>query len=165
MGRIPVLLTGAGPVEQVFEFWRAKQRRPERCKLTEGRRKLILRALKDHDVRDLCALVAYAYESEDAGPRFWRGENRAGRTYLDLTNLLSDRNRLPGRVESALDWLDRVDDGAEDGVIDTDDATALIAALVHRRPGQRPSLATTPGPTEKRARPLRATRVRFGGGE
>lgn len=146
MGQIPETLPGRSPAEQVFEFWRARQKRPDWCKLTKPRRKLIERALRDYEARDLCALVAYAYEADEPGPRFWRGDNRDGRTYLDLTNLLSDAARLPGRVEAALAWVERMDAGPEEQADPTpDNPVAWLRALADRAPGEA---VTTPQPTQ-----------------
>lgn len=125
------------PVAQVFNFWLRHQEHPGRCRLTDGRKRLITSALRDYDVAEVCALVAYAYEADEPGPRFWRGENNRGRTYLDLTNLLSDAKRLPGRIEAALEWVDRKAAGETETVVPQDDATQVMQALINRVPGQR----------------------------
>lgn len=131
------------PAEQVFEFWLAYQKRPDLCKLTVARRKLLKRALKDYDALDLCALVKYAYEANEPGPKYWRGDNRQDRTYLDLVNLLSDAARLPGRVEKAVTWLDAREAAPATSQAIEDDPTAFLAALARRAPGETPALATT----------------------
>jgi len=130
-------LPGRTPAEQVYRFWLGYQRRPRLCKLTDARRKLIRRALADYEVEDLVALVRYAYEASEPGPKFWRGDNRTGRTYLDLTNLLSDAKRLPGRVEAAVAW---VEEGQ--GEEEVEDPTATLAALARRAPGSATTRAT-----------------------
>lgn len=117
-------------INAVFEAWRARQRLPAACKLTAPRRKLIEAAVKDHGTDDLLALVRYAYDADEPGPRFWRGDNRQERTYLDLTNLLV-RSKLAGRVEAALAWV--MDGGAE---ADPTDPTAMLAQLARRAPGE-----------------------------
>lgn len=164
MKMLPEKLKGDSPAEQVFLYWRGFQARPKVCKLTLGRRKLLKRALVDYEPLELAALVLYAYESSDPGPKFWRGDNRTGRTYLDLTNLLSDAARLPGRVESAMNWSDSraAADAQIPGSVDVEeDPTALLAALARRVPGQRVTPATTSTPEEsvpavfKRTRRLR----------
>ena len=66
-------------------------------------RKLLLRALRDHEPDAVVALMDYAHLSGEAGPRFWRGVNVAGRKYLGLDNLLR-AEKLPGRIEAALAW-------------------------------------------------------------
>ena len=164
MGKIPDNLPGRTPAERVFLYWRARQRAPDRCKLTQPRRKLIDRAMRDYDARELCALICYAYEADEPGPRFWRGDNRDGRTYLDLTNLLSDAARLPGRVEAALAWVDRVEGATdrEDAEATPDDPTAWIRALADRAPGE-PAAATPqaqPGRQAQRTQPASAVRPR-----
>lgn len=155
MGRIPDHLPGRCPAEQVFAYWRARQRAPDRCKLTQPRRKLIERALRDYEARDLCALICYAYEADEPGPRFWRGDNRDGRTYLDLTNLLSDAARLPGRVEAALAWVDRVDgvDDADPSSTDPEDPTAWLRALADRVPGEAAVATAQPQQARRTQRP------------
>lgn len=125
----------------MFLYWRGFQARPDACKFTEARRKLVNRALADYDDRDLCALVLYAYRADEPGPRFWRGDNRDSRTYLDLVNLLSEAARLPGRVEAATAWLDACQRAPDVGVAVEDDPTAMLAALARRAPGE--SVAVT----------------------
>lgn len=150
MGRIPETLPGRSPAEKVYFAWRSRQRAPERCKLTEARRKLIRRALRDYEVEEVVALIVYAYEADEPGPRYWRGDNRQGRTYLDLTNLLSDAARLPGRVEAALAWVES--DGAGEPI---EDPTAMLSALANRAPGATTTATEeTPPSTPRRRRAL-----------
>lgn len=97
-------------VAQVFEHWRKRQLRPDLCRLTNERRKLIEAALSDdgYEPKHLCSLVDYAYEAETAEARWWRGENPHGRWYVDLENLLV-RRKLAPRVERAVPWAERRD--------------------------------------------------------
>lgn len=138
---IPQTLPGRSPEEQVYLFWRARQKRPRLCKLTAPRRRLLRGALQDYEPRDLCALVAYAYEAEEKGPRFWRDSD-----YLDLSNLLVGK-KLAGRMEKAVDWYERqMANGGEEI-----DPVELMAALQRRKPGEPISLghgAVTPNAAE-----------------
>ncbi len=94
-------------VEQVFEAWRRRQRRPTVCRLTEDRVDLIRsRLAKGYTVEDLGILFDYAWEARDPDARFWRGDNSRGRTYLDLANLLR-AGKLAGRIEKARIWHER----------------------------------------------------------
>jgi len=131
---IPQVLPGRTPEEQVYLFWRARQKRPNLCKLTAPRKRLLRGALRDYEARDLCALVVYAYESDAKGPRFWREGD-----YLDLVNLLVGKN-LAGRMEKAVDWHERqMANGGEEI-----DPVALMTALQSRKPGTRTSLGHVP---------------------
>lgn len=94
-------------VESVFEAWRARQARPEACRLTDERRDLIrVRLALGYEVEDFVLLVRYAAESDEPGPRWWRGDNPTRKRYTDLANLLR-REKLAGRVEAAREWLHR----------------------------------------------------------
>lgn len=145
-------LPGRSPAEQVFLRWRGYQARPKACKFTAARRKLVNRSLADYEVEDLVALVDYAYRADEPGPKFWRGDNRQGRTYLDLVNLLSNAARLPGRVEAALAWVAK---GAQEV---PEDPTEMLAALARRAPGE--CVATTVR-EEPRQRRMGTPRVRW----
>lgn len=106
----------ASDVDQVWEAWRARQKRPALVRLTEERRKLIRARLKlGYTADELCTLVRYAYESDDDRPRFWRGENagQEARTYLDIENLLRV-HKLGERVPAALAWANPGDDDGDD---------------------------------------------------
>jgi hypothetical protein len=93
------------PVQQVFDLWRGYRPNPAYCRLTAARRKLLAARLRDYSAADLCALVRYAFESDAAEARFWRGENDRRAEYTDLVNLLRV-SKLDGRVERALLWRD-----------------------------------------------------------
>ena len=91
-------------IEQVFEAWRKRQARPDACRLTEDRRDLIRWRLGlGYEVDDLLTLFRYAAESDDAGPRWWRGDNPTRKRYTDLDHLLR-RTKLAGRIEAAHEW-------------------------------------------------------------
>lgn len=91
-------------IEQVFEAWRQRQKRPEACRLTEDRIDLIrARLRRGYTTEDLLVLFEYAWEASTADARFWRGDNARRRTYLDLANLLR-AGKLAGRVEAARNW-------------------------------------------------------------
>jgi len=92
-------------IERVFENWKARQRRPEACRLTEDRIELLrARLSKGYTVEDLLGLFEYAWCADTAEARFWRGDNTRRRTYLDLANLLR-AGKLAGRIETAANWL------------------------------------------------------------
>jgi hypothetical protein len=101
-------------IERVFESWRARQKRPERVRLTRDRRTLIRRRIESgHTVDDLLAVIRYAFEAETPEARFWRGENNRGAKYLGLDNLFRV-GKVSDRVDRALDWLDDLDEQASD---------------------------------------------------
>ena len=106
-------------VEAVWLAWRDRQARPNACRLG-GARRLIENALSEASPDHLVLLIKYAYESDDPGPRFWRGENNRGRTYLGLNNLLVT-SKLQERIQSCLEWIEqskstvRSDDGTNFG--------------------------------------------------
>lgn len=98
-------------VSILYEAWRSRQPRPDLVRFTAERRRLISARLRlGYSLTDLLALVRYMYESDDDRPRFCRGENDEGRTYLDLENLLRV-SKLGERVPLALAWLEGVDGG------------------------------------------------------
>lgn len=121
---------GASQVHDVWEEWRGRQARPDACVLTASRRRAIERVLRDHPVQHVRALVRYAYEANEPGPRFWRGENVEGRTYLDLDNLLRV-GKVDGRVEMAVAWADAAEEPGRGRVEDP------VRALQRRAPGER----------------------------
>ena len=143
---IPQTLPGRTPEEQVYLFWRARQKRPRLCKLTAPRRRLLRGALQDYEPRDLCALVVYAYEAEEKGPQWWREEG-----FLDLSNLLVGK-KLAGRMEKAVDWYEKKITVGDEG--EELDPIKLLAALQQRVPGTplrtEDAPATTPAPPPRR---------------
>ena len=92
-------------VRRVFEAWRAYQPRPDVCRLTESRKKLIRARLKEFSVNDLCLLIKFVFESNDNGCRWLRGENPTKTKYLDLSNLFRT-TKVAKRIESAYAWQD-----------------------------------------------------------
>ena len=91
-------------IQAIFNAWRQHQRRPSICKLTPERIELIeSRIALGYDKSDFISLFNYAWNSDEAGPRFWRGDNDRNRTYLGLDNLLR-KNKLGTRIEKALNW-------------------------------------------------------------
>lgn len=106
--------------EAVFELWRSYQRSPDRCSLTDTRKKLLYARLRSQTGETLCALMRYAFESDTPEARFWRGGNAEQREYLDLENLLRVKT-LDDRVERALAWVDGEDPHDPDGPKDDDD--------------------------------------------
>lgn len=93
-------------VGRVWEAWRRRQHAPDRCTLSDPVRALISGALASTSAADLVLLIQYAYEADEPGPRYWRGENERGATYLGLDNLLR-AGKLPGRLQLALAWRAR----------------------------------------------------------
>lgn len=125
-------------VELVWEEWRKRQKRPDLVRLTAERRRLISARIKlGYSADDLCALVAYAYESDDDRPRFWRGETGDGpdsRTYLDLENLFRV-HKLGERVPAALEWREGGDGGPND---DGSGGSAPVQRSARRSPASEP---------------------------
>lgn len=119
-------------VDRVWNAWRDRQQRPDLVKFTAERRDLISARLRlGYSAEDLIALVRYAYESQDPGPRFWRGENDRQTTYLDLENLLR-KTKIGKRITLALAWASSGDDpgggGREAAGVVVGGATAAIRA-------------------------------------
>lgn len=100
-------------IQRVFTLWKSYRPRPELCRLTGNRRKLIRTRLKDWTPEDLCVLVRYANEADTSEARFWRGQNDRGQEYLDLVNLLRG-TKMDGRVERAHLWADEQDRRTKD---------------------------------------------------
>ena len=98
----------------VWEVWRDKQSRPELCHLGPGAKGIITKALREAAKDSLTHLIKYAYESNDPGPRYWRGQNDSGRTYLGLDNLLQI-GKLSSRLQAAAEWGDAPKTMLEDG--------------------------------------------------
>jgi hypothetical protein len=143
-GRVGAAAGGSVPdedVRAVWEAWRDRQVKPGACKLGKAITTLIQSALGEASADQLIALVAYAYEADEAGPRFWRGENNHGRTYLGLDNLLVGK-KLQARLQSVSVWLDS--NGARGA-----DGTDLGPLAAYRRQGPK-GTASTPDPRPKR---------------
>ena len=101
-------------IESVFEAWRKRQMRPARVRLTRDRRTLIRRRFEGgHTEEDFLVLIRYAYEADVAEARFWRGDNVGKATYLGLDNLLR-LGKISDRVDRAHDWLEMLDEQAEE---------------------------------------------------
>lgn len=92
-------------VRSVFEKWKSYQSRPDVCRLTDSRKKLIKARLKEYSSDELCLMIDYIFLSQDLGCRFLRGENPDRKKYLDLTNLLRV-TKVPQRIERAFEWHD-----------------------------------------------------------
>ena len=147
------------PIQAVFLAWRCFQTRPDSCKLTKARKRLIERALADYDADELMDLFSYAYTADKPGPRFWRGENQQGRKYLDLTNLLGNAARLSSRVEAATAWVEQCH--SREPEMTEVESTAALAALARRAPGTGPSIipaATTEPSQDGQVKPRRMAR-------
>jgi hypothetical protein len=93
-------------VRAVWDAWRARQARPQACTFGQSAQRIIRGALTETTTDGLLALIEYAYEADEAGPRYWRGQNDQRRTYLGLDNLLV-RSKLASRVQLALEWSSR----------------------------------------------------------
>ena len=92
-----------GDVSSVFDAWAQRQKRPAACRLGSASRRLIKGLLSEADAESLVLLFQYAYEADEPGPRFWRGENARKATYLGLDNLLR-LSKLAGRIQLAMEW-------------------------------------------------------------
>jgi hypothetical protein len=104
-GRAQEVVSGEGPIRDVFEAWRKRQAAPDACRLSPAVRSRVAAALREADADALVALIAFAYEADAPSARFWRGQNQTGATYLRLDQLL-DPARLAGRVQEAIAWHD-----------------------------------------------------------
>jgi hypothetical protein len=93
-------------VQQVFDRWRQHRPRPELCRLTTDRAKLIRdRLALGYTAADFVALVDYVFTSDDDWCRFMRGGNDRGKDYTGLDSILR-KEKLADRVERALLWSD-----------------------------------------------------------
>lgn len=142
-------------VVRVWEAWRDRQDRPGACVLGDAARGLITKAMGEATPDQLILLFRYAWESDEAGPRFWRGHNDRQRKYLGLDNLLV-RSKLAGRVQAALTWEETIRDQGvqEDG---TD-----LGPMARYRTASRSTEETRVGPpgttTTMDPRPVRLSR-------
>lgn len=109
-------------VRRVFDAWKKTRTRPHLVRMTGDRVKLITDRMKvGYTADDLIAVVRYFSESNTREARFMRGENDRQKAYMDLSNLFR-KEKLGGRVETALNWLEdlkgssapKVDEGSED---------------------------------------------------
>lgn len=130
-------------VVQVWEEWRARQARPEACRLGVGARGEITRALGEATVEQLVLLVRFAYTADEPGPRFWRGANDRRMTYLGLDNLFVAK-KLGQRIQAALAWADQQQQHRA-----TEDGTDLGPMAAYRRRGPD---GTTTSPDPRPAR-------------
>jgi len=131
-----------GDVLAVWGEWRDRQQRPGACRLGSGARRLVASALREATVEQLQLLLRYAYEADQPGPRFWRGENPTRATYLGLDNLLRGA-KLASRLQLALEWRHGLQATAIQG-----DGTTLGPMAAYRA---RPVPAA--GPTTTQALP------------
>lgn len=93
-------------IQSVFDAWKAYRPRPELCRLTDDRAKLIRdRLALGYTATDLRTLVQYVFEAEDDWCFFMRGRNDRGKDYTGLDAILR-REKLADRVERALLWRD-----------------------------------------------------------
>jgi hypothetical protein len=97
--------------QRVWDAWVKRQKRPGSCIWTLDRQLLVRETLGlGYTAEHLCALVRFAYEADEPGPRWWRGENPESRKYLDLEALLRSK-KIGARVKAALDWAAELAEG------------------------------------------------------
>lgn len=137
---------GARDGDKVWNTWRGYQSSPERCHLGPAVRSMIERALKEASAEDLCDLIKYAYEADEEGPRFWRGENGRRRTYLGLDNLLR-ANKISGRIQMMQEWVTKQNKAKQTNA--HQDGTDLGPLAAYRRTGPSGTIST-PTPRPKR---------------
>ena len=129
-------------LKEVWNKWRSYQRNPTACHLGPATKSMIERALKECGRQQLVDLLAYAYEADEAGPRYWRGENQQRRTYLGLDNLLRV-NKLGGRVEMMQGWLERKKATTTTTACQgTHDGTDMGPLAAYRRSGPSGTIST-----------------------
>ena len=96
-------------VQFIWETWRQTRPRPNLCRFTKDRDKLIKARLElGYSATDLVALVRYMTESNDSLPRWMRGANPRKKSYMDLDNLFRV-GQLGKRVEAALIWIEELE--------------------------------------------------------
>lgn len=116
----------------VWEAWRKYQRRPEICRFTQDRAKLIRERLGlGYQAEDLIAVVRWANECQERMPRFLRGENDRRTAYLDLESLFRECH-LGGRVEAARNWIEDEKGPAPDQVTHPSGLTLILGRRVRR---------------------------------
>jgi len=149
-------------VTRVWEAWRERQARPEICRLTDDRKRLIKSRIREYSADDLIAVIDYAYDAEEPGPRFWRGENADSRTYLDLDNLYRV-GKLAARVEAARLWQSGGSADPEGGPEGTGAVNLGPMAAFQGRGGDLPSRHPSPArPAPRASQPLQARSFRRG---
>lgn len=119
-------------VRRVFDAWRALRPRPELCKLTPDRSKLIADRLAGRSSADLVALIEYVHTADDKWCAFMRDGG-----YTGLDSLLR-RAQLDDRIERALLWKESA--AAQARAAEQLDRTGVdlgaLGALRHRPPGE-----------------------------
>ena len=115
-------------IKRVFESWRELQRRPNACRLGPGAKRAIKRGLQETDADSLILIIQYAYKSDDAQPRFWRGQNAQKATFLGLDNLFRSE-KIAARLQNALAWRSQ----NADRVSPSGDGTDLGPMAKYRR--------------------------------
>jgi hypothetical protein len=115
------------PVAEVFTAWAATRQHPNAFKLTDERRRIITRRLKEYPVADLVdAVQGWQHDP------FSRGENDRGQAYNDLSLILRDA----AHVEKFRDlWRN----GPGRPVIRDRNADMVRARMQARRRGELPS--------------------------
>jgi hypothetical protein len=93
-----------GQVAEVWDAWRAFQKRPDEHSLDVDTRELITKALRSVDSAKLVEFIRHAHTADAPGPRYWRGHNQQRRTYLGLSNLLNPK-KLQDRIGEMNNWL------------------------------------------------------------
>lgn len=131
-------------VTQVWDEWKNRQDRPEACRLGTGARTHIERALREATADQLVTLIRFAYEADEPGPRFWRGQNQQQRTYLGLDNLMRI-GKLQERLQLALSWASQNAGRSGDG-----DGTDLGPMAGYRNRQGPAGTTTSPNPREAR---------------
>ena len=89
----------------VFSSWKSRQARPDQCKLTKARHRLLKAACQDYETADLLAVVALAYDAPigtnglpESYRRSWREDGPAG------LEMLLRRQAVARNVEMAQRW-------------------------------------------------------------
>jgi|7_EtaG_2_1085326.scaffolds.fasta_scaffold00045_21 hypothetical protein len=125
-------------VYTVYEEWRKRQIRPGACKLGPATQETIRGGLRNATVEQIVNLIRYAYEADEPGPRFWRGDNQSGRKYLGLDNLLVGK-KIESRLQMVSEWLEKETKSTAMG-----DGTDLGPMAAYRSRRRSPSKPPTP---------------------
>ena len=106
-------------VDRVWAAWLARQSNPRLCRFTTDRSSMIAARLRlGYTVDDFLVLFRFAWEADEPGPRWWRGDNPDSKRYLDLSNLLVVA-KLGARVCAAREWEEKQTQGVEPSIQDT----------------------------------------------
>lgn len=99
---VPPIEPEVDPVQAVFDYWTTTMRSKSvvRCVLTDKRRKIIAKALKDYDVATCLAAIDGCALSD-----FHMGQNSRNRKYDSLELIFRDADRIERFASDAINAI------------------------------------------------------------